>query len=86
MAKGKKTIAIADIIARANQVFRDSEDSYAEGRTATKLFVEDILMKTDNYNGFNYLTKSEAAPGKTHGIGWVDNEPKFYDQTRIKFY
>jgi hypothetical protein len=82
----KKTIAIADIVERANKVFRESEDSYTQGRRYTQAFVENILIDTGNYNGFNYLAKREVEPGKTYGIAWDDNRPVFYDQTRIKFY
>lgn len=86
MAKGKKTIAIADVIERANKIFRESENSYADGRRYTQAFVENILMDTGNYNGFNYLAPSEVEPGRTFGITWDDNKPTFHDQTRIKFY
>jgi hypothetical protein len=85
----RKTIEVAEIVAKANQVFRDSGNEFKTGRAATKLLVEDILMKTGNYKGFNYLTESEVEPGKSFGIEWSNQpkpEPKFHDQTRIKFY
>ena len=82
----RNTIEVAEIVVKANQVFRDSEDDYVGGRIATKLFVEDILMKTGNYKGFRYLTKSDTG-AKSFGIAFNEkNEPTFYDQSRVCFY
>ena len=89
MSGGKrKTIDLAYIKLKANTVLRDSEDAYADGRRHIQSFVEDILMKTDSYAGFAYLTKDEAAPGKSHGIEWSEAAPgpTFKDQTRIRFF
>jgi hypothetical protein len=85
MARKRSTIAVDEIKARANQVFRDSEDHFKTGRASTKLFVEDILMKTGNYRGFRYLSETETN-GKSFGIRFAhDNSPIFEDQTRVAF-
>jgi hypothetical protein len=85
MARKVKTIAVDDVKARANQVFRDSGDEFKTGRAATKLFAEDILMKTGNYKGFRYLSAEETG-GKSFGIRFAhDGSPIFPDQTRVAF-
>jgi hypothetical protein len=43
-------------------------------------------MEADQYKGFGYLSKDKVAPGKTFGIEFVGNEPKFHDHTRIEFF
>lgn len=82
----RKTIAIADLKAKANKVFRDSENDYADGRRHIQSFVENLLMEVGQYKGFGYLSKDGVAPGKTFGIEFVGNEPKFHDHTRIEFF
>jgi hypothetical protein len=85
MARKVKTIEVAKIKEKANAVFRDSHNEYRAGRAATKLFVEDVLMKTGNYKGFRYLAERET-DGKTYGIRFAhDNSPIFEDQTRVAF-
>ena len=43
----RKTIQIADLKAKANKVFRESEDDYADGRRHIQNFVENVLMEAD---------------------------------------
>lgn len=90
----RRTIKIEELKARANQTFVDSEENFRDGRKAIYLFVEDILMKTDNYHGFRYLTQDELKPGVKPGIAFPESsepfpesgKPTFPDDSRIKFY
>lgn len=85
MAK-RKTVEIETIIERANTVFRASDDSWSDQRTAIQMFVADVLMEAGQYKGFRYLTKGET-DGKTFGVTYDGvNQPTFHDQSRISFY
>lgn len=81
-----KTIQVDALKARANLVFKNSENDYTDGRRHIQTFVEHILMETGNYKGFGYLSKDAVAKDKTFGIEFTGNEPKFHDQTRIEFF
>jgi hypothetical protein len=87
----RRTIKIDELKARANQTFVDSEENFRDGRKAIFLFVEDILMKTDNYHGFRYLTQDELKSGVKPGIVFPESfedggKSTFPDDSRIKFY
>jgi hypothetical protein len=87
----RTTIRLEDLKAKANNVFRTSEDDYADGRRHIQSFVESILMEAKQYKGFGYLTKDKVAPGKSFGIEWAGygsaaSAPTFHDQTRIEFF
>lgn len=88
-AKSKKTIAIAELVEHANKIFRESTDDFRDQRRGLQTFVEDILMKTDNYRGFNYLTPSLSKPGNSVGILFdvtSAREHEYPDDSRIFFY
>ena len=53
--KSRKTFKVSDLKEEANRIFLESQDSYVQGRKAIFTFVETILMKTNNYRGFNYI-------------------------------
>ena len=87
----RTTIRLADLKAKANNVFRASKNEYADGRRHIQSFVESLLMEAGQYRGFGYLTKDKVAPGKSHGIEWTlaepgQAQPTFRDQTRIEFF
>jgi hypothetical protein len=83
----RTTIHLADLKAKANNVFRASENEYADGRRHIQSFVESLLMEAGQYKGFGYLTKDRVAPGKSFGIEFdASNKPTFYDQSRVCFY
>jgi hypothetical protein len=83
----RTTIHLAALKAKANAVFRTSENDYADGRKHIQSFVESVLMDARQYRGFGYLSKDKVDPGKSFGIEFTaDNEPKFHDQTRIEFF
>lgn len=86
MTRKVKTLKIDALRAEANKVFATSEDCYADGRKHIATFIEKILMDTKNYRGFAYLPQDKVAPGKSYGIEFTGNEPKFHDQTRIEFF
>ncbi len=84
MSKSAKVEAIKDTINRMIA----AEKSTPDGRIALSIFLADLLLKTDNYNGFNYL-------GWTKGGGYdrwkADGEPKDItpyvgDETRKEYY
>ncbi len=83
----RTTIHLAALKAKANAVFRTSENDYADGRKHIQSFVESILMDAGQYRGFGYLSKDKVAPGKSFGIDWAPaGGPRFHDQTRIEFF
>lgn len=87
MPRKVKTIQVEALKVKANKIFKTSENDYEAGRRHIQTFVEDILMATGNYKGFNYLLKNEVGEGKTFGIEYTtDNGPIFHDQTRIEFF
>jgi hypothetical protein len=49
----------------------------AEGRKSLQIILEDVLMKTGNYNGFRYLNESAVPEGHLPGINSsaFDKEP-----------
>ena len=82
----KKTIKVSELVDQANKSFRDSKNEWREQRRAIQTFVETILHETGNYNGFRYLSEKESHAGHTYGVEWIENEPRFPDDSRIAFY
>jgi hypothetical protein len=82
MRKGKrsrKTVNVVDLVRKANDYFRNSIDSEKQGRKAIALFLADVLMTVNKYNGFNYLSKEmmerNNSRGTTVGIRQVGEDP-----------
>ena len=65
--KPRKTIEITKLVKRANEYFKDSADSCAQNRKAIAWFVADILHKTGNYEGFNYLDSESDLNAHMYG-------------------
>ena len=90
--KAKKTIEIKVVKETINSMILHSPDKDAEGRDALIVLAKSILMETNNYNGFNYLSPEKmsiSASGTTCGIDqnrlikqWFNDT----DQTRVFFY
>lgn len=81
----RKTVKIADMVKDANEKFAtmidfSSSDGGKHYRKFLFYYITDLLMKTENYNGFRYLTKSEVPFGVKPGIRWSeDGTPDFTD-------
>lgn len=89
MATRKKTIAVAELVEHANKILHESTDAFRDQRKGLQTFVEDILMQTGNYKGFNYLTPSMSKPGNSVGILFDETparEHVYPDPTRVFFY
>ena len=90
----RKTIAVQDIIDQVNLAILHSADSAADIRRGQAHILEQILHKTDNYNGFGYLSADEmklSHAGTSVGIKeWksASNEWNFEgtDATRVKYF
>ena len=53
--KAKKTVNVSEIKEKANSMFAISPVEKVDERKAVATFVSDILHRTGNYRGFNYL-------------------------------
>ena len=62
MPRKRKTVDIAAVIDHANNLFRTSKPEARQERLAVQIFVADLLHKTNNYRGFNYLRKGDLDP------------------------
>jgi hypothetical protein len=82
----RKNLSVAEIKEQANKIMRESENDFSDGRRHIAMFVEDLLLRAGQYKGFGYLSKDSVAPGKSCGISFVDNEPKFHDHTRVEYF
>ena len=51
----RKTIPVADVLALANKMLRDSADEMTQAREAVASLIERVLMDTGNYRGYGYL-------------------------------
>ena len=84
--KRKKTIPVEYIREQANSFFLRSANDRKSARINLQFFVADILMKTENYKGFGYLSKSDVTPGLTFGVDRDTVPHSFPDDSRIFFY
>lgn len=51
----RKTIRVADAVARANYFLANSPDEQARARQATANFLESLLHSADAYHGFRFM-------------------------------
>lgn len=72
MSKSRKTVAIADVVAKVNRMIEVSPDDHKQGRYALATLLESVLLDTDNYAGYNYLTSEFKKDGEA---GIWDNLP-----------
>lgn len=93
---GRKTFNVADTITSINEMLSASTCD-ANVRQGMIHIAEEILHKSGNYNGFQYLTKDKIEAAKTDptvvpGIIWVTTEkgehPEFAntDETRRRYF
>lgn len=84
----RKTVKITDLVKDANEKFATMTDDFcSDGGKGGKsyreflfYYVTDLLMKTENYKGFRYLTESEVPVGVNPGIRWSEaGTPDFTD-------
>jgi len=90
--KAKKTIEIKVVKETINAMLLHSPDKNADGRDSLITLAKSILMETNNYHGFNYLSPekmSMSASGTTYGIDQNKTEKEWFnntDKTRVYFY
>ena len=84
--KARKTIEVNYLKDKANAFFANSKNEMAEERKCLQMFVSDLLMKSGNYRGFNYLQKHDVVLGQSFGVDHSSVPPVFYDESRIYFH
>ena len=90
----RKTVKIADLVKDANEKFATMTDEFGSDagknyRDFLFYYVTDLLMRTENYKGFRYLSESEVPAGTNPGIRWSeDGSPEFTDTdaSRVAFF
>lgn len=78
----RKTIAVSNIKDKINSFLLNSPDSEKDSRESMIKVIEEILMDTDNYHGFDYLTKVdmiESEFGISVGMQLKHNNEMDYD-------
>jgi len=84
--RARKTIEIEQVKEQANSFFFNSRNELAESRKVLQSFVSQILMKTGNYKGFQYITKQQMMTADyTYGVDWSSGKPVYSDESRIRF-
>ena len=69
--KPRKTFKIKDFKSKVNYYLLHSPDDDVKGRQAVMIFLSNILMEANNYNGFQYITSEQIKKseyGKSFGI------------------
>ena len=86
----RKTLEVATLVTMANNYLKNSEDENTRERLVIADFVDSILHKADQYNGFAYLTSDDMANstnGKSIGIEFTEqNDPVMHDQSRRRYW
>jgi len=93
MAKGRKTFSVEKFKKYVNDFCLHSADNKQQAREYLGLYLEKILVETNNYKGFNYLTR-EMMKNSREGLSIGMNdltlpyEERFEntDYTRIYYY
>lgn len=84
----RKTIKIESIKVDINKILLNSPDSEVLSRDRFRCFLSNLLQKTENYQGFRYLDKTEmlnSSQGKSFGI---HDDLTFgeTDRTRVHYF
>jgi len=86
MGRRKKTFSVQKLKEEINRRNREST-CHSEARQGWNCVLETVLMDTNQYKGFYYLTKEEVPfqkdPGTEPGPG---GQPVFPDPTRRGYY
>jgi len=85
---GKKTFKVADLLQIVNTMNSTGMHT-REQRQATNTLLEEILFKTDNYNGFHYLDHDAVPAGAQPGIIFDHSEKRehvYPDNSRVNYY
>lgn len=90
----KKTLKVADIVAKGNHFLKHSYDIAAMERVGVAHFLETILHMADAYNGYVYLTEDAMKTsefgksiGIIHGHDQDPPVPNVYpDETRRQYW
>ena len=61
MPRPKKTVRVEELLDFANNILERSADR-SEVRPGVMTFIEDILLRTDQYNGYRLLKQEELLP------------------------
>ena len=82
MARARKTVEVAAVRDRINNMIASSPDSYVAQREALALALECVLMDTGNYRGFSFLG-SEYLPAEEQTLDNVLRDG--YDGSRRRY-
>ena len=88
---GRKTFNVEQFVDKVNSFLAEPESKFnnATSRHVLQNFATDVLMETNNYKGFQYLTKDSLVnKDNTPGIEYMrvgdDLKPVFYDDSRAR--
>ncbi len=84
MSKRKKVVKLIDLIAIVNKCNRESTCD-ARTRDGWNHLLGEVLLSTDNYAGFRYLSASEVPPNEKPGIAGECPAYRFPDQSRREY-
>lgn len=73
---------VVEIVNRKNRV----STCLADIRKGWNLLLEEILLETDTYGGFVFLSESEVPDGQPPGYAIYHNRQVWPDDTRRRYY
>ncbi len=90
----RKTIDVNDLRETVNAVLADSSLAGSDGavyRRGMIAVLEEVLHRTGNYKGFQYLGSESVPHGEKPGINWGfdnDYDARFFntDSTRVRYF
>ena len=85
MSKTRKTISIDRLVALVNEHNKVST-CRPEIRTGWNALLEEVLMQTDTYGGYNYLTQAEVPAGHEPGVTGKVGCFSFPDESRRRYH
>jgi hypothetical protein len=81
----RKTIKVVELVELVNQ--RNRVSTCAAGiRAGWNAILEEVLHKTDGYNGYRYLSAGEVPKGQAPGILPEDTGFIFPDESRRNYF
>jgi len=95
----RKTFKVEALKNKINGMIRDLPDADTAGRETLQTLIENVLMESGNYSGFQYLSTRDmesSSNGTTVGINdvardlpadeYYDASFKNVDRTRVKYF